>query len=80
MKLRNSAIPRPSISTRPWHFIGSVSGGKLQFEDLAVKYNFAEPKRLDVARSRFDNEAEVHSAIAGSSEFRLPDEADIVGG
>src|SRR5204863_5442525 len=35
----------------------SVRGGKLAFEDLAVKYGFHEPRQYSIAWSAFDNTA-----------------------
>ncbi len=49
-----------------------AAGGRLDFENLAVKHGFAEPKEYQVAWSTFDNDAEKHSPIDGSTGFDLP--------
>lgn len=51
-----------------------VESGRLRFEDLAAEYGFREPARLSVAWSRFDNETERKTPLAGAG-FRLPDAA-----
>jgi hypothetical protein len=56
------------------HFM--VSNGRLCFEDLAVKYNFAVPRQYEVTWSRFDNKTERHTPLSGESSFRLPGQLD----
>lgn len=50
-----------------------VEGGELKFEDLGVKYGVVDSRSLRAEWSRFDNESEVHTEIAGASGFRLPE-------
>ena len=51
-----------------------VEDERLHFEDLAAAYGFREAAKLSVAWSRFDNETEARTPLAGSG-FRLPDAA-----
>ena len=46
--------------------------GRLEFEDLAVKYGFAEPQQYQVEWSAFDNHAETHEPIEGGTGLDLP--------
>jgi hypothetical protein len=55
-----------------------VEGGELKFEDLGVKHGLMGSRSLQAVWSRFDNESEAHTAIAGASGFRLP--AAVTGG
>jgi len=43
------------------HF--EVKNGKLQFDDLAVKYGFVEPRPYSFKWSRFDNQTEIHQTL-----------------
>jgi hypothetical protein len=56
------------------HF--TVSNGKLCFEDLAVKHNFAAPRQYEVTWFHFDNKTENHTPLSGEPSFRLPGELD----
>jgi hypothetical protein len=47
--------------------------GKLEFEDLAVRYGFAAPRSYAVRWSRFDNETEQSTPLPGTT-FQLPAE------
>ena len=49
-----------------------VEGGELKFEDLGVKHGLVGSRSLQAEWSHFDNESEAHTAIAGTSGFRLP--------
>ena len=49
-----------------------VEGGELQFEDLGVKHGLVRSRSLQAEWSRFDNESEAHTTIAGASGFQLP--------
>jgi len=49
-----------------------VDQGRLEFEDLEIKYGFRDSRDYQVAWSRFDNEAETHDPIAGAGGFELP--------
>jgi hypothetical protein len=51
-----------------------VKDGKLVFEDLAVKHGFLSARNYTVQWSRFDNESEQKSALAGATSFDLPRE------
>ncbi len=51
-----------------------VREGRLVFEDLAAKYGFAAPQPLVVQWSRFDNETETKTPIAGETTFTVPRE------
>ena len=50
----------------------SVEGGRLRFEDLAVKYGFAQPRTYRYSWSTFDNETEARTPIAGASSETVP--------
>ena len=52
-----------------------VSQGRLEFEDLQVKYGLAGNRHYQVEWSSFDNNSEEHAPIAGATSFRLPDSA-----
>jgi hypothetical protein len=54
-------------------------GSRLAFEDLGVKYGFAQPRKYNVKWSRFDNEAETKTAIAGATGLELPADAAVGG-
>jgi hypothetical protein len=49
-----------------------VTDGKLAFEDLAVKYGFAQPRSYTISWSNFDNEAERERAINGANSETVP--------
>ncbi|MCZ6751328.1 MAG: hypothetical protein O7E51_05800, partial [Acidobacteria bacterium] len=49
-----------------------VTGGRLEFEDLAVKHRLISPRDYAVQWSRFDNETEVKTPLAGETTFALP--------
>jgi len=49
-----------------------VEGGRLAFENLAVKHGFAQPPAYKVQWSVFDNEKEAHSTIGGAAGAELP--------
>ena len=51
-----------------------AAGGRLDFENLAVKHGFAESETYQVKWSKFDNEAEKHSPIEGATGLGLPPE------
>jgi hypothetical protein len=54
----------------------AVRDGRLQFEDLEVKYGFVTaPREYQAEWSRFDNEAESHSPLPGARSLDLPSEA-----
>jgi hypothetical protein len=55
------------------------SGTRLAFDDLGVKYRFASARNYNVKWSRFDNEAETKTAIAGATGVELPRDAAIGG-
>lgn len=50
----------------------SVEGGRLRFEDLAVKYGFAQPQTYRFHWSTFDNNSETQTPIAGASTDAIP--------
>ena len=50
----------------------AVRENRLVFEDLAVKYGFEPGREHQVEWSRFDNDAETHTPIAGATSFDLP--------
>lgn len=50
----------------------AVRDGELAFEDLGVRYGYAQPRDFEVAWSRFDNMTGEKSAVAGETSFRLP--------
>ena len=52
-----------------------VKNGKLVFEDLAKKHGMGETAPLEVAWSRFDNEAEKKTPLIGEKSFAIPEEA-----
>jgi hypothetical protein len=66
------------------HF--AVRDGKLAFDDLAVRYGFHAPRQYQIAWSRFDNNANRKTPIAGAAGFDVPNAsstylaADIVSG
>jgi hypothetical protein len=51
-----------------------VKEEKLVFEDLAVKYGFSPARTHTVQWSRFDNEAEQKTPLAGETTFTIPQE------
>ena len=52
-----------------------VSQGRLEFEDLQIKYGLTGDRDYQVRWSGFDNGSEAHTPIAGATSFRLPDSA-----
>ena len=52
-----------------------VSEGRLEFEDLQVKYGLVDDRDYQVEWSSFDNRSKQHTAIAGETSLRLPDAA-----
>ena len=52
-----------------------VSQGRLEFEDLQIKYGLTGDRDYQVQWSGFDNGSEAHTPIAGATSFRLPDSA-----
>lgn len=54
------------------HF--AVKHGRLEFEDLAAKYNFAPPVSYTVQWSRFDNDTEQKAPLPGRGGFEIPAE------
>ena len=52
-----------------------VSQGRLEFEDLQIKYGLIDNRDYQVEWSSFDNASEEHSPIDGAAGFRLPDPA-----
>jgi len=46
--------------------------GRLEFEDLAVKYNFESPRKYKLQWSRFDNEKETMTLLAGETDVAVP--------
>jgi hypothetical protein len=50
----------------------SVEGGRLRFEDLAVKYGFVQPRTFRYTWSTFNNETEARSPIAGAASDAIP--------
>jgi len=52
-----------------------VSQGRLEFEDLQLKYGLLDDRDYQVEWSSFDNRSEQHTAIAGATSFRVPDSA-----
>ena len=57
----------------------SVSGGRLTFVDLAAEHGIAASQPYSVQWSRFDNEAEKKTALAGRTSFDLPEEVRSAG-
>ena len=51
-----------------------AAGGRLEFENLAVKHGFAEPEKYQVEWSTFDNDAEKNTPIEGATSLDLPRE------
>ncbi len=49
-----------------------VSGGRLEFDDLAVQYLKAQPQTYRVQWSRFDNHANCKTELLGESRWQLP--------
>lgn len=49
-----------------------VRDGSLDFDDLAVKYGFAQPKQYRISWSTFDNERESKSPIPGQTIRKVP--------
>lgn len=49
-----------------------VRGGRLTFEDLAVKYGFQATRQYTVAWSEFDNQTGKKNPIAGAAGFDVP--------
>jgi hypothetical protein len=49
-----------------------IRNGKLEFDDLAVKYGFAQPRSYSVSWAAFDNESERTSPIDGAAGFDVP--------
>lgn len=49
-----------------------VEGGRLAFENLAVKHGFAEQPAYKVQWSTFNNEQESHAPISGAASFDIP--------
>ncbi|MBI3279192.1 MAG: hypothetical protein HYZ57_05045 [Acidobacteria bacterium] len=56
-----------------------VSGRRLEFDDLGVKYNFEQPRGYTVSWFRFDNETEAKTPIPGASSLALPEAAGRAG-
>ena len=52
-----------------------VSQGRLEFEDLQIKYGLTGNRDYQVEWSSFDNSSEEHTPIGGATSFRLPDSA-----
>ena len=52
-----------------------VSQGRLEFEDLQIKYGLTGDRDYQVQWSGFDNGSEAHTPIVGATSFRLPDSA-----
>jgi len=52
-----------------------VSEGRLNFEDLQIKYGLVDNRDYQVEWSSFDNSSEEHTPIAGAAGPRLPDSA-----
>ena len=51
-----------------------VENGRLRFDDLLVEHGFAPPRQYEIEWSRFDNDAESHSALSDERTSRLPRE------
>jgi hypothetical protein len=49
-----------------------LRGGRLVFDDLAVKYGFREPQAYSVAWSEFDNETGRKKSVPGAASFNVP--------
>lgn len=49
-----------------------VEGGKLLFDDLAVRNGFVQPRTYTISWSTFDNETERKSAMAGANSASIP--------
>ncbi|MBL8228725.1 MAG: hypothetical protein JNL98_09625 [Bryobacterales bacterium] len=49
-----------------------VEAGSLRFEDLAVKYNFEQPRKHEIAWSAFDNSTGKQSPLAGETSAGVP--------
>lgn len=49
-----------------------VDGGRLRFEDLAVRHKLAAPRDYRVQWSRFDNETRAMTPLAGAATFDIP--------
>jgi hypothetical protein len=56
-----------------------VSDGRLEFDDLAVKFRMHDRREYSVAWSRFDNYSAVKTPIAGATSASLPAEAASAG-
>ncbi len=52
-----------------------VSQGRLEFEDLQIKYELVDNRDYQVEWSSFDNNSEERTPIGGATSFRLPDSA-----
>ena len=52
-----------------------VSQGRLEFEDLQIKYGLTDDRDYQVEWSSFDNRSEKHAPITGATSFQLPDAA-----
>ena len=52
----------------------TVRGGRLEFEDLAVKYGFTAPRSFTIDWSRYDNNTRQQAPLNGST-FEVPREA-----
>ena len=50
----------------------AVEGGRLRFEDLAVKYGFAQPQTYTYSWSAFNNDTEARTPIAGATSEAVP--------
>ena len=49
-----------------------VENGRLEFQDLGMRYNFNPKRDHQIAWARFDNETEQRSPITGHSGASLP--------
>lgn len=54
----------------------AVADGRLQFDDLALKYNFIAAREYDIQWSEFDNETGRTTQIAAETSMRLPRTGD----
>jgi hypothetical protein len=49
-----------------------VQDGKLTYDDLAVRYGFSSPRTFPIVWSRFDNDKEIKTPIAGATQATVP--------
>ena len=60
------------IGLNPLNDVDLGGGGKLAFEDLAVKYGFHDRRAYSLQWSEFDNLANRKAPIAGATSIDVP--------